>query len=65
MASFKVGVKTARDTDWAYNGLRFDSHAAAEHYAEDLFWRWTAVREYTITPSTDQPNRWLASEAHP
>ncbi len=45
---FKVGVKTAGDKEWAFNGLRFDTRDEAERYAVDLAGRWTAVRGWTI-----------------
>lgn len=56
MKSYKVGVKTAGDRDWVYNGLRFATREAAAAYASDLSSRWTAVRETTITKSEDAPN---------
>jgi hypothetical protein len=55
--SYKVGVKTAGDRDWNSNGIRFASSAEAEAYAIDLACRWTAVRDWTVIPSTDVPNR--------
>jgi len=55
--SFKVGVKTANDSNWAYNGLRFASRQAAEDYGLDLAMRWTAVREYEVHPSDEAANR--------
>ena len=57
MPSFKVGIKTAGDTNWGYNALRFPSIEAAEAYAVDLVLRWTAVREFEIHPSDEEPNR--------
>lgn len=55
--SWKVGVKTAGDTEWCSNGLRFKSKQAAASYGADLACRWTAVREWTVLPSDDEPNR--------
>ena len=55
--SFKVGVLTPGDRDWVYNGLRFATRAAADAYGRDLYSRWTAVREYTVTASPDAANR--------
>lgn len=55
--SFKVGVKTAGDTNWAYNGLRFASSEAANDYGFDLSCRWTAVTEYEVQESDEEPNR--------
>lgn len=57
MSSFKVGVKTAGDRDWNSNGLRFTTPEAAEDYALDLAMRWTAVRDWTVLPSDEAPNR--------
>jgi hypothetical protein len=57
MNSFKVGVKTAGDRNWAYNSPRFTTRDAAEAYAADLAWRWTAVRDTEIHTSDDEPNR--------
>lgn len=54
-ASYKVGVKTSGDRDWAYNALRFATREQAERYGADLAWRWTAVREYAVHPSNDAP----------
>lgn len=54
--SYKVGIKTAGDLNWAYNGLRFATRAEAEHYGLDLSLRWTAVREFEVHAS-DEPNR--------
>jgi len=55
--SFKVGVLTAGDRDWVSNGLRFATTAAAEAYGADLAMRWTAVRDWTVLPSEEAPNR--------
>jgi hypothetical protein len=57
MASFKVGVKTPGDRNWNSNGLRFATSEAAESYAVDLALRWTAVSDWTVLPSDDEPNR--------
>ena len=56
MPSFKVGIKTAGDTNWGYNALRFPTASAAEAYALDLALRWTAVREWEVQPSDEAPN---------
>ena len=57
MTSFKVGVKTAGDSNWNYNGLRFATRAEADTYGLDLTMRWTAVRECEVHESSDEPNR--------
>ena len=46
---YRVGIKTAGDTEWVYNGLSFETHEDAKEYALDLSARWTAVTEWTIT----------------
>lgn len=51
--SFKVGVKTAGDTDWVFNALRFSTQEKAEKYGNDLASRWTAVRDWQVIPSND------------
>jgi hypothetical protein len=55
--SYKVGVKTAGDREWCCNGLRFRSREEAEAYGIDLFMRWTAVREWAVLESDEEPNR--------
>jgi hypothetical protein len=55
--SYKVGVKTAGDKDWAYNALRFATPEEAKRYGDDLLCRWTAAREYEVHESDDEPNR--------
>jgi hypothetical protein len=57
MKSFKVGVKTSGDRDWNCNGLRFATATEAERYAIDLACRWTAVQDWTVLPSDEEPNR--------
>ena len=45
-----VEVNTAGDKpdSWASNALTFDTAEEAEHYAKDLFMRWTAVRYWRV-----------------
>lgn len=45
---YRVGVKTAQDSDWVFNALVFDTKVEAETYAKNLFSQWMAVTEYTI-----------------
>jgi len=56
-ASYKVGVMTAGDRTWSYNGLRFASATEAEAYGANLAMRWTAVRDFEVHPSDEAPNR--------
>lgn len=55
--SYKVGVKTTGDDDWCYNALRFKTEKAAREWGSGLFMRWTAVQEYEVHPSEDDPNQ--------
>jgi hypothetical protein len=57
MSSFKVGVKTPGDRDWNSNALRFATAQEAEDYGFNLAMRWTAVSDWTVLPSDDEPNR--------
>jgi len=42
---------------WSGNALRFASENEAIEWAQGLFMRWTAVREWRVVPSNDEPNR--------
>lgn len=55
--SYKVAVKTAGDVNWASNALRFATEYEAQLYGEDLFARWTAVNEWEVQESDEEPNR--------
>jgi hypothetical protein len=55
--SFKVGVITPGDRDYNCNGLRFAAYEDAEAYGQDLAMRWTAVRDWQVIESDDEPNR--------
>jgi hypothetical protein len=39
--------------EWSRNPLRFATEQEAIDYATDLSWRWTSVRKYRATPTTD------------
>jgi hypothetical protein len=54
--SFKVGVKTNGDCDWVSNMRRYATREEAQAAAESLFMRWTAVKEFTVLESDDEPN---------
>ena len=43
---YKVEVIADNTGNWVSNNLTFDSIGDAEVYAEDLYFRWTAVREW-------------------
>jgi hypothetical protein len=47
---FCVEVVADSGGKWACNALRFDSKAEAEAYGRDLAARWTAVREWRVSP---------------
>jgi hypothetical protein len=55
--SYKVGCKTRGDSEWAYNALRFATREQAEEYGADLYSRWTALDQYEVHESDDDPNR--------
>jgi len=45
---FKVEVVADSSGQWVGNSLRFDTAEAAVAYAQDLYSRWTAVREWQV-----------------
>ena len=53
--SWRVGVMTPGDRDWCFNMRRFATAEEAETYGRDLAWRWTAVTEWQVMPSEDDP----------
>ena len=55
--SYKVEVQADSTGTWAGNGLRFATEGQANAYGFDLACRWTAVREYRVEPSDDEPNQ--------
>ncbi len=57
--SWAPEVNTASDPAGVYtgNGLRFATREAAENYALDLALRWTAVSDWRVVESCDEPNR--------
>ena len=55
--SYKVAVKTFGDTNWGYNALRFATREAADDWGLDLSLRWTALKEYEVQDSEEEPNR--------
>lgn len=64
--SYKCEVKTAGDSDWVSNSLRFATREEAEAYGNDLFSRWTAVEQKQVVPSSDPINyRWVDGRARP
>ena len=53
--SYKVEVNTYGDPAdaWTSNVLRFPTRGTAAEYGSDLAWRWTAVRAWRVTESSD------------
>jgi len=54
--SWKAGVKTGDDTEFAFNALRFETREEAQDYVRDLMWRWLAVREAKVEESDEPVN---------
>ncbi len=61
MTSFAVEVIADNSGEWCGNGVRYPNHADAEAAAIDLSMRWTAVRNWRVVESDDEPNREVAS----
>lgn len=58
--SYKVAVRTFGDrpnSDWGYNALRFATREAADDWGYGLSLRWTALKEYEVQESDEEPNR--------
>lgn len=61
--SYKAEVIADSTGKWCSNGLAFESESEATEYARDLAGRWTAVREWRVSPSDEPVNyRWNAQE---
>jgi hypothetical protein len=54
--SFKAEVIADSSGKWVGNGLRFATEQEAIHYARDLMYRWTLVRDYRVVTSDDPAN---------
>lgn len=55
--SYKVEVIADSSGEWCSNLLRFETREQAEAYGQDLSWRWTAVRDWRVSESDEEPNR--------
>lgn len=55
--SWKVEVIADSTDTWCSNGLRFATKTDALDWGGGLFMRWTAVREWRVTESDEEPNR--------
>ena len=54
--SFNVEVIADSSGQWVGNGLFFAPELEANDYANDLFCRWTAVREKRVVTSEEPAN---------
>jgi hypothetical protein len=52
--SFKVEVQVSKDPTWYSDEVRLPTEIEAEHYAEDLAYRWTLVNERRVV-EVDEP----------
>jgi hypothetical protein len=48
-----VEVQADASGEWAGNALRFDDVDEAKRYGQDLWSRWTAVREWRVRDTRD------------
>ncbi len=46
--AYKVEVIADSSGKWCGNALRFETEEQARQYGENLFMRWTAVREWRV-----------------
>lgn len=51
--TFKIEVIADNSGKWVSNSLRFPTKEAAEVYARDLGWRWTAVRKWRVVEAEE------------
>jgi hypothetical protein len=63
--SFKAEVITDSSGQWSSNMLRFGTEAEAQSYGDDLYSRWTLVREVRVVPSDEPVNaEWANGRLH-
>lgn len=62
--SFAPEVIADNSGKWTGNALRFKTEKEAEIYVKDLSYRWFAVRETRVVPSTDPVNYEMAEVEH-
>lgn len=53
---YKVWVIADSSGKWCTNSLEFDTEEQARAYGQDLYARWTAVREWQALPTDQDPN---------
>ena len=64
-ASFAAEVIADSSGRFVGNALRFGTEYEARQYADDLMWRWFAVKEFRVIPSDDEPNyAWREGKLH-
>jgi hypothetical protein len=61
--SFKAEVIADASGQWTSNALRFATEQEAKIYVDDLFMRWTAVRESRVVECGDLVNTQLVTDA--
>ncbi len=54
---FKVEVIADSSGEWCGNGLTFDTREEAEKYADDLAYRWTAVRQWRVVEAKKEVDK--------
>ncbi len=54
--AYRTEVQADSSGTWAGNGLFFKTRKEAEAYANDLFCRWAAVRQWRVVRSTNPVN---------
>jgi hypothetical protein len=51
--SYAAEVIADNSGKWVGNGLRFATEEEAQAYVHGLMWRWMAVRDTRVVPSSD------------
>jgi len=60
MKSYAAEVIADSSGKFCGNGVRFEHEYEAKAYAQDLAYRWTAVREFRVVESDDPvKHRWV------
>lgn len=62
---WKVLIKTAGDTSWVSNELRFDSKEEADKYADKLSLKWTAMTEWKSVPAEEETIATVSQQSFP
>jgi len=56
MSSYAIEVIAERNGTWTGNDIRVATREEGERYAQDLAYRWLAVREWRVVESSDPVN---------